>query len=273
MTLLFSVLPACVVLLVVVLLVFVGKIKKLQNQILERENEISAWKRHGSEFVANISHELKTPLTSIKGYTETLKTAIERDPSRALEFLTRIEENTDRLSRLISDILELSRIEQPNVYLERVEFSLADLFNEIRDRFQFRLNQRQQILTFSAELANIRADRWLLEQALSNLIENAHRYCQDGAQISVVVESVQESGKPYTMISVADNGPGINAEDLPRIFERFYRAEKSRNRLFGGTGLGLAIVKHIMMSHHGSARAESKLGEGSRFSLLFPQDH
>jgi len=256
----------------VVIFLLYKKIGTLRQQILNGEKEISAWKSHGSEFVANISHELKTPLTSIKGYTETLKTAISRDTARATEFLTRLEDSTNRLSRLISDILELSRIEQPNVYLDRVQFYLEEFFEEIRDRFQFRLAQRHPVLSLTTEIKEIRADHCLLEQALSNLIENAHRYCQDGALISVLAESAQEGGKHYVLISVSDDGPGINAEDLPRIFERFYRAEKSRNRLFGGTGLGLAIVKHIMMSHKGIARAESRMGEGSRFSLFFPRD-
>lgn len=247
------------------------KLKKLSAQIVSKEKEIQEWKLRGSEFVANVSHELKTPLTSIKGYTETLKTAVLRDPSRAIEFLSKIEENTDRLSRLINDILELSRVEQPNIYLDVSEFSIDKLFEEIRDRFQFRFSQRHQQLIMSSEAEMLRADRWLAEQAISNLVENAHRYCPDGSKIVVEAKPVQEAGRHYVMIRVTDNGPGINAEDLPRIFERFYRAEKSRNRLFGGTGLGLAIVKHIMMSHGGNARVESHLGEGSTFQLLFPR--
>jgi signal transduction histidine kinase len=118
----------------------------------------------------------------------------------------------------------------------------------------------------------MRVDRKLLEQALINLIENAHRYTHDGAVIEVDAKQIFESGRLWLEISVSDNGPGIPPEDIPRIFERFYRADKSRNREKGGTGLGLAIVKHIMLSHQGVARVESHAGKGTRFSLLFPKN-
>jgi signal transduction histidine kinase len=118
----------------------------------------------------------------------------------------------------------------------------------------------------------LKADRWLLDQALTNLIENAHRYCSEGAVIEIRGRLIEENSRTYVEFSVSDNGPGIKAEDLPRIFERFYRVDKSRNRALGGTGLGLAIVKHIMLSHGGLARAESQPGQGSKFSLLFPNE-
>ncbi len=240
--------------------------------------EGSHLKDRSIDFVANVSHELKTPLTSIVGYTETLESLMEKpsltndDRKQASYFLKRIQENTERLNRLIHDILELSRIEHPNTHLERSSFSPRDLFLEIQKRFAHRLEQRRQFLKVPSTNRLLMADRWLTEQAINNLVENAHRYCPEGSVIEILMDESdwEEDGRAYTRLTVADNGPGISQDDLSRIFERFYRAEKSRNRLLGGTGLGLAIVKHIMLSHGGFARAESRQGEGSRFSLYFP---
>jgi two-component system sensor histidine kinase VicK len=247
------------------------KYRSLQREAKRLQGEILHLRRIGPEFVANVSHELKTPLTSIKGYTETLKTVITKDPERALDFLTRIEENSERLSHLINDILELSRIEQPNFYLEVSPFQIDALLSEICERFSFPMSAKKQILTLDNQVETLTADRWLTDQALSNLIENAHRYCGELSRISIHVSQVMEGGKPFIQFLVSDNGPGIKPEDLPRIFERFYRVDKSRNRLLGGTGLGLAIAKHIMLSHGGRIRAESEYGQGARFFLLFPK--
>lgn len=263
-------LAALICLSLCVILLWISR-RSLLKDLRVKENEIATLKRQGSEFVANVSHELKTPLTSIKGFTETLKSALLNDPTRAPDFLTRIEENTERLSFLINDILELSRIEQPNFYLEKASFQISLLLDEIRDRFAFRMNEKRQILAVLCEVDEIKADRWLVDQCLSNLIENAHRYCGESAVVQIRVSSVTEGGRAFVQFEVSDNGPGINSEDLPRIFERFYRADKSRNRASGGTGLGLAIAKHIMMSHEGTIRVESVPGQGARFLLLFPR--
>jgi signal transduction histidine kinase len=244
------------------------QLQKINKLKIEENLEL---RRRGSDFVANVSHELKTPLTSIKGYTETLKGMVNGDPEKVREFLTKIEENSERLSSLITDILDLSKIESENVHLELERFQIAPLLDEIKEQFTHKLSQREQKLLMRSDVAELYADRKLFEQALVNLIENAHRYCPDGALIEVAGESVFESGTPLAKFEVIDNGPGISENDLPRIFERFYRADKSRNRLSGGTGLGLAIVKHIMVSHGGSIRVTSARGQGSRFTLLFPK--
>lgn len=236
---------------------------------LEIENE--KLRRYGTDFVANVSHELKTPLTSIQGYTETLKSMIEKDPVRAREFLNRIEENSKRLSNLINDILDLSKIESPEIELDLSDFDLIDILREIEKDFAPKLALRRQVLVLKADSYMMRADRRLAEQALMNLIENAHRYTQEGSIIEINAKQVFEGGRLCLEITVSDNGPGIPADDLPRIFERFYRADKSRNRERGGTGLGLAIVKHIMLSHQGTARVESQSGHGTKFSILFPR--
>lgn len=248
------------------------EMRRLRNQLLEKDREIEALRRRGTEFVANVSHELKTPLTSIKGFAETLKLGAYRDPVKAIEFLDRIESNAERLSALVNDILDLAKIEQPNMYLEFESFDPNEVLEDIEKDFGLKLQQRKQALEVHCPLSSIKADRRLFDQALRNLVENAHRYCQEGARIQVFAETVREEGQNYAQFIVADNGPGISPEDLPRIFERFYRADKSRNRLFGGTGLGLAIVKHIMLSHGGLIRVASEPLKGARFTLLFPEN-
>ncbi|MDB5037849.1 MAG: phoR [Bacteriovoracaceae bacterium] len=261
---------ALVVVALLAVLLFI-KYGLLQKELLNKNQQIEALKRQGSDFVANVSHELKTPLTSIKGYTETLRSVITRDPEKAIEFLTKIEENSERLSLLITDILELSRIEQPNFYLEKHSFKVSPLLEEIKERFTYALSSRKQVLTIQCQVESIRGDRWLIDQAISNLVENSHRYSPEEAVIEISVTNTNENGKPYIQFQVSDNGPGIKPGDIPRIFERFYRADKSRNRLSGGTGLGLAIAKHIMLSHNGHIRVESELGRGAHFFLLFPK--
>ncbi len=245
-------------------------IRKLNKQLESKDLEIESLKVRGSEFIANVSHELKTPLTSIKGFTETLRSGAIRDPQRAEGFLQRIEENSERLSHLVNDILDLAKIESPNMYMESTAFKPDEVIEEIRKDFEYPLSARKQVLAIKNSVKDLIADKKLFGQALRNLIENAHRYCQDGTQIELSSQLVTEQGRVYARFVVSDNGPGIGPDDLPRIFERFYRADKSRNRALGGTGLGLAIVKHIMMSHGGFVRAASEPLKGATFSLYFP---
>jgi len=244
---------------------------QLRHEMNKKNLEIAGLKQRGAEFVANVSHELKTPLTSIMGYTETLKSVILKDdPQKAIEFLNRIEQNADRLSVLINELLDLSRIESPNVHLEKEIFLLKELLVEVQSEFSLKLSKKNQVLVIRGNEIQLFGDRRLVAQALSNLLENANRYCQDGALIEVEASEIYRDGRNWIQIFVSDNGPGISSADLPRIFERFYRAEKSRTRLTGGTGLGLAIVKHIALSHGGQALVESELQKGTKFTLLFP---
>lgn len=227
-------------------------------------------KRHRTDFIANLSHELKTPLTSIMGYTETLRDGAIRDPENARQFLKKIEDNVQRLDWLIHDILELSRLEVTDEHLKIEHIELPKLLESIKEQFTHRLAQKSQVLNIHNEIESLRADPQLLEQALSNLISNAHRYCQEGAIIEVRAKNLTQGSKLFHQFEVLDNGPGILEADLSRIFERFYRADKSRNRAYGGTGLGLAIVKHVVLSHGGSVKAKNRDSGGMVFTLLFP---
>jgi two-component system phosphate regulon sensor histidine kinase PhoR len=222
------------------------------------------------EFVANVSHELKTPITSIKGYVETLLDGAIHDEEEAIRFLEIVSRQADRLNAIIEDLLSLSRIEQGSEQ-ERIDMQLASVCDV--------LHSAVQSCGVDAETKGMRIDLEcdprlhaiinppLLEQAVVNLISNAIKYSDEGRKIDVT--AVPGVGGQL-LISVRDEGYGIEAEFLPRLFERFYRIDKARSRKLGGTGLGLAIVKHIAQAHHGQIEVQSTPGQGSVFTLVLP---
>lgn len=220
------------------------------------------------DFVANVSHELKTPITNIKGYLETLSDGSEIDPETAERFLKISVRNADRLNAILDDLLSLSRLEQ--LGSEGLDFESRILDGIVESAFQACIQkaaEKQISLHFHGD-KEIRAsiNTLLMEQALTNLIDNAVKYSNEGTAVSVRIEN-----NGYTTdISVLDTGTGIPAKDLPRIFERFYRVDKARSRDLGGTGLGLAIVKHIAIVHGGTVTVESELGKGCRFTISLP---
>ena len=219
------------------------------------------------DFVANVSHELKTPLTSISGYAETLL-ADSPEPETTRRFLATILDNARRMQRLVDDLLDLARIEagrwQPDPEPVDVAETAREMWSELADRAAARGVQ------FTVEIergaGTMRADIDALRQVLTNLLENSLRYTDRGGHI--VCRSRLEAGG--VAISVADDGSGISHEHLPRIFERFYRADLSRSREEGGTGLGLAIVKHLVEAHGGRVYAESERGVGTTVTCWFP---
>jgi len=217
------------------------------------------------DFVANVSHEFKTPLTSIRGYTETLLSGAKDDPGIALDFLRTIERNAQQLEALVSDLLTLAKLEA-EVPATREHF---DLQSVIEEQIAARKNSILALdiqVTVECPVIQIHADRSRLSTALSNLINNAINYNKSGGQVRLSAE-VQNG----TMsIAVTDSGNGIPSEELPRIFERFYRVDKARARDSGGTGLGLSIVKHAIESQGGTISVSSKLGSGSTFTIRLP---
>ncbi|MGA0163568.1 MAG: sensor histidine kinase [Bdellovibrionota bacterium] len=241
-----------------------------RRKLRRAENECLLLKKQRTDFIANLSHELKTPLTSIQGFTESLRDGAVKDFQLADSFLRKIEDNVERLDSLIHDILDLSRLEASDEHLRIENFLLPPLLKSIEDQFAHRFQQKSQLFRIQNQLTEVRLDAKLLEQALSNLIFNAHRYCQEGAIVELVAKSFSQSGKSFYLFEVIDNGPGIADQDLSRIFERFYRPDKSRNRASGGTGLGLAIVNHIVISHGGMVEALNLPTGGMKFRLLFP---
>lgn len=222
-----------------------------------------------SEFAANVSHELRTPITNIKGYVETLLQVGIDDPERMRKFLEIVHRNTVRLSGIVEDILTLAFLEAPEARqdLARLPISTLEVAHQVVEDLGSAASAKSIRMTTRGADALLLANRSLVEQALANLVSNAIKYSGEGTE--VVIEVVDEG--ELIRIAVQDQGPGIAAKHLPRIFERFYRVDKARARTQGGTGLGLAIVKHIATIHGGRVDVSSQVSGGSRFSLLLPR--
>ena len=219
------------------------------------------------DFVANVSHELRTPLTSIKGYVETLLDGAMDDSAAQRRFMTSIRHHADRLQALVEDLLQLSRIESGRYEVEFTACRLDRISERVAEIFAKQIEGKQLVLSLRFETDRpARGDPELMERALSNLVDNAVKYTEKGGSIAIgTVERDDE-----IVLSVADTGPGIPSEALPRIFERFFRVDRARSRELGGTGLGLAIVRHTMELLNGKAWVESRLGEGATFYLSLP---
>lgn len=222
------------------------------------------------EFVANVSHELRTPITSVKGFVETLLDGAIDNPKEARRFLEIIGRQVDRLSSIFDDLLSLSRIEQQEgsgeLNFERV--AVRDLVEAMLQAFEKRAREKE--ISFVLELTNHHCmiNRNLMEQALGNLVDNALKLSPEGA--AIIIKSEVVGGD--ILFSIADSGPGIEAEHLARVFERFYRVDKGRSRQQGGTGLGLSIVKHIAQVHGGSVDVKSQVGQGTTFFVRIPSE-
>lgn len=238
--------------------------------VLNDITEIKKLEKMRSEFVANVSHELRTPLTSIQGFVETLKEGAINEPEKAQYFLKIIEKQSNRLNNLIGELLQLSKIESQEIAMNLQSINLRDLIDKIISEFKKKIEQKDHKIkiNISPQLSLIKADPEQIEVVFRNLLDNAVKYTPDGGEI--YISALEKSKNIY--IEVADNGIGISAEHLPRIFERFYRANKDRSRKLGGTGLGLAIVKHIVQAHQGTIGVESKPGKGSKFFFTFPKN-
>jgi len=220
------------------------------------------------DFVANVSHELRTPLTTIKGYTETLLDGALKEEV-APQFLQVIQKHTDRLAKIVEDLLTLSKIESKEFLLKKEKLYLSELIDDVLD-FVKEGAKKKKISIDAVHISSsfiIEGDRNILEQILINLLDNAIKYGREGGKITI---SANQKDQKEIEVSVRDNGIGIPQEDLPRIFERFYRVDKGRSQELGGTGLGLSIVKHLISAHGGRVWAESQLGEGSTFYFTLP---
>ncbi len=223
------------------------------------------------DFVANVSHELKTPITSIKGFVETLLEQPPAEPAEVRRFLGIINRQADRLDAIISDLLALSRLEKDT---ESGGLELSDLpLRPVLERIQRDLAARDpaggaRVVLACPEGLRVTVNAALLEQAVGNLLDNALKYSP--ADTPVELGGSRATGGVH--ITVSDRGPGIAAEHLPRLFERFYRIDKARSRVLGGTGLGLAIVKHIAQAHRGRVTVSSEVGRGSTFTITLPAE-
>ena len=233
--------------------------------------ELRRLERMRQDFVANVSHELKTPLASIKAYTETLLDWALHDENVDVRFLERIEEQAERLNQLILDLLSLARLESGQEVYDHKPLVLSKWVITCVESHRARAESKSQILDLDLSQLNpatlVLADEEAVRQILDNLIDNAIKYTPEQGTVRVTCQATADG----VSIEVADSGIGIPRDDLPRVFERFYRVDKARSRELGGTGLGLSIVKHLVQSIGGQITVESRLGAGSQFTVVLPR--
>ncbi|RKP51349.1 cell wall metabolism sensor histidine kinase WalK [Cohnella endophytica] len=237
--------------------------------VLQDITETEKLEQSRREFVANVSHELRTPLTTIKSYAEALDDGALDEPQLADRFVGVIRSETERMIRLVTDLLHLSRFDSRHNQLRRQKTDLAEMLEEVVDRFSFQL--RQKAITVTVKVDHKQKTAWLdrdgIDQVLDNLVSNAIKYTLDGGAIDITAKS-NEAGQ--LAISIKDTGIGIPKKDLNRIFERFYRVDKARSRNMGGTGLGLSIAREIVRAHGGSIQLESESNVGTVVTVLLP---
>ena len=219
------------------------------------------------EFLSNVSHELRTPLTSIMAFVETLENGAKEDPESCQRFLSIIRKNASRMHTLIDDILDLTAIESGNVQLRADPVNLHELVNDVCASLPNQASARKVSLQNDVPPGTlVYADARRLEQMLTNLIDNGIKFSRENGTVSISYQSGERD-----RILVQDNGDGIPAQHVERLFERFYRVDRARSREMGGTGLGLAIVKHLALLHGGEVTVESELGKGSTFTIHLPK--
>ncbi|NCA20698.1 MAG: sensor histidine kinase, partial [Crocinitomicaceae bacterium] len=238
------------------------KWKDVKNNEITRLKDQEVFRR---EFLGNLAHELKTPVFSIQGYILTLLEGGLEDPNVNRSFLERAAKATDRMATILEDLDQITKLEVDELKMEMRSFDLVDLISEIFESLELSSQTKNIKLKFDKFYAPIyvTADRVKIGQVFTNLIGNSIAYGKEGGETKInllIFESL-------VTVEVIDNGPGIEDKEIPRLFERFYRVEKSRNRNEGGSGLGLAIVKHILESHGQSISVRSKIGIGSTFSF------
>ena len=230
-------------------------------------DQLKAQEKFRKEFLSNISHEFKTPLFAIQGYVETLQDGmIEDNPEMAVEFLNKASRNLDRLSYLIHDLDEIAKLESGAVIIEKEKFDIQQLIKETIDDLGYKANESNIKLLFSHKNNNpvyVFADRKKIQQVLVNLIDNSIKYGKKDGQTTIKTHPLIDQ----ILIEITDNGQGIDEKNLPRVFERFFRTDKSRSRNIGGSGLGLAIVKHIIEAHRQNVHVRSTEGIGTTFSF------
>lgn len=243
----------------------IGELGAALNKMAEGLEKIETLRR---ELVSNVAHELATPLTNISGYLEALHDEVIKGKEPTKKTLLLLKEEADRLTAMIEDLRELSTVESSNFQLSLAHVSLKELADKIilKLKPQFEAKGVELKLTISSVLPEVLTDENRLTQILINLIDNALCFTPRGGQVEISAQAKNN----FIELAVSDTGIGIAKEDLPHIFERFYRADKSRSRKTGGTGIGLAIVKELVRIHGGEIRVESKEGKGTKFSFTLP---
>ena len=250
----------------------INPLRKINKEIFDyarlKEREIDELKRMETfrrEFIADVSHELKTPIFAAQGFVHTLLDGAVEDKKVRGKFLKKAAKSLDGLDLLVQDLLTISQMEIGQIKMHFENFDIIDLANEVIDQLENRAEKKNLTITLShgdKSSIFVKADYQRIYQVMVNLVSNAIKYTKKGGKIEIWIE---EATKRQVKITVSDTGKGIPKEDISRIFERFYRVEKSRSKEKGGTGLGLSIVKHIMEGHHTKIEVESEVGVGSKF--------
>ncbi len=236
----------------------------ITDKIRKQHADILSASQMRQEFTANVSHELKTPLTSILGYTELLESDV-TDDSKKKHFIAEIKNNVDRLLNLINDIMKVSQLSSSDMNYEFTELDLYETVSCQLKNFEIEARKKNIKLIFEGNREIIRANKVLIEELTDNLIQNAIRYGNENGYVKVTVNEINSK----VCLSVEDNGIGIPLSEQERIFERFYRVDKSRSKKMGGTGLGLAIVKHIVQIHGAAVNLKSTPGIGTKIEVIF----
>jgi two-component system phosphate regulon sensor histidine kinase PhoR len=236
--------------------------------VLRDVTDLRRLERARRELTANVSHELRTPLTSIKGFAETLLAGAMRDETSCRRFLEIIDQESNRLVKLVDDLLDLSRLESKRLSLEMGQVRVRDLVTDTVAKMKPLAGGRALELRQVESDVTVLADRDRLAQVLTNLVDNAIKFTTNDGRIAVGWRALNGEVE----VTVADDGPGISPADLPHVFERFYKADRSRAALPGGTGLGLAITKHIVEAHGGRIRVASASGSGTTFAFTLPKE-
>ncbi len=241
---------------------------ELAAYVTTTEDEVKELKKaavYRQEFLADVSHELKTPIFAAQGFVHTLLDNPDEAPEIRQKFLEKAAKSLDGLDALVKDLLTVSQIETGAIKIEKKRINLRPMIEEIFEQLEGKAKKRgvKLVLNCADEAIDVKADAQKIEQVLVNLVDNAIKYGNQDGKVTVYIEDRKKS----YLISVKDNGPGISEKHLPRLFERFYRIDKSRTKLSGGTGLGLSIVKHIVQAHGSKIQVESKVEKGTSFSF------
>lgn len=222
-----------------------------------------------SDFIANVSHELRTPIAMLQGYSEAILDGVVKTEEEKNEMIRVVYDESQRMGRLVKDLLDLARMESGHLTLYKEEVPITFVMERMTQKFMQAAKEKHVHLAFKTDMADdvwVSLDEDRIEQVLTNLIDNALRHTPEGQAVTVELTSELS----YAKISVQDTGIGIPAEDLPYVFERFYKADKARTRKKGGTGLGLAITKNIIEAHKGNIKVESEVGKGTAFTFYLP---
>ena len=253
-------------------MVFLENDKKELTIFFTDESLKRGYEKMRTDFIANVSHELRTPLSSIIASVETIQNNANNDKTAQIKFLESMGKQAWRMSRLVEDLLTLSKIESDDKELHFESINVADLVQGVVDNLYNKADKKNIKIRIikNTDKLNVKADYDAMMQVFINLLDNAINYSKENSNITINFDEETNNDKLYLKISITDEGDGIEKKYINRITQRFYRVDKNRSRMQGGTGLGLAIVKHIIQRHQGELEIKSKVGTGSTFSALFP---